>query len=84
LRTKRFPSRKKNKLMPRGYDPFKIIKKVNDSTYKLEFPGDMGVSPTFNVGDLTPYLDDEEDGDDLRENHNQEGEDEASVIPTQV
>jgi len=35
----------------------------------------MGVSPTFNVGDLTPYLehDDDGDGDDLRENHSQEG-----------
>jgi len=44
----------------------------------------MGVSPTVDVGNLTTYLDDEEDGDDLRATHNQEGEDKASVMPTQV
>ena len=44
----------------------------------------MGVSPTFNVGDLTPYFRDEEEGDDLRVNHNQEGEDDAIFMPTQV
>jgi len=33
----------------------------------------MGVSATFNVSDLTPYLGDEDDGDNLREKHNQEG-----------
>ena len=44
----------------------------------------MGVSSTFNVGDLTPYLEDEEDSDDLRENHIQEGEDEVNVMTTQV
>jgi len=70
--------------MPRGDSPFKILEKVNDNAYKLELPEDMGVSPTFNVGGLTPYLDDEEDGDYLRENHSQEGKDEASVMPTQV
>jgi len=59
--------------MPRGDGSFKVLKKVNDNGYKLELSGDMGVSPTFNVGDLTPYLEDEDDGygDDLRANHNQ-------------
>jgi len=64
--------------MPRGDGPFRVLEKVNDNAYKLELLGDMGVSPTFNVGDLTPYLKDSNDGDgdDLRGNHNQEGEDE--------
>jgi len=46
----------------------------------------MGVSPTFNVGDLTPYLadDDNGDGDDLRANDKQEGEDEANDMPVSV
>ena len=52
LRKERFPSRRK------GDGPFKILEKVNDNAYKLELPRDMGISPTFNVGDLTPYLDD--------------------------
>jgi len=70
--------------MPRRDGPFKILGKVNDIVYKLELPGDMGVSPTFNVGDLIPYLEDEDDEDDLRENHNQEGEDEANSMPISV
>jgi len=36
------------------------------------------------VSDLTPYLEDKEDGDDLRANHIQEGVDEANVLATQV
>jgi len=44
----------------------------------------MGMSPTFNIGDLTPYLKDEDDGDELRENHNQEGGNEANAMPISV
>ena len=84
LRKERFPSRRDKKLMPRSNGPFKVLKKVNDNAYKLELPRDMGVSSTFNMGDLTLYLEDEEDGDDLRENHIQEGDNEANVMPTQV
>ena len=32
---------------------------MNDNAYKIELPGDYGVHATFNVGDLTPYLDDD-------------------------
>jgi len=70
--------------MPRSDGPFKVLEKVNDNSYKLELPGDMDVSSTFNVGDLTPYRKDKEDGDDLKANHIQEREDEANVMPTQV
>ena len=68
--------------MPRGDDTFGVLEKVNDNAHKLE----LGVSPTFNVGDLTPYLEDDDDGDsiDLRENHNQEGEDETNAMPISV
>jgi len=83
-RKERFPSRRKNKPMPRSDGPFKVLERVNVNAYKLELPGDMGASSTFNVGDLIPYLEDEEEGDDLRANHIQEGEDEANVMPTQV
>jgi len=70
--------------MPRSDGPFKVLKKVNDNAHKLELLEDMSVSSIFNVGYLLPFLEDEEDGDDLRENHSQEGEDEANVMPTQV
>ena len=44
----------------------------------------MGMCPTFNIGDLTPYIEDGDDGDDLRENHNQEGQDEENAMPISV
>ncbi|XP_021747250.1 uncharacterized protein LOC110713097 [Chenopodium quinoa] len=55
----RFPKLRKNKLMPRSNGPYKIIERIKDSAYKIELPDKlMGVSATFNVGDLSPYLDD--------------------------
>jgi hypothetical protein len=51
--------------MPRADGPFRIIEKVNDN-----------VSATFNVKDVTPYLDDI-DNIDLRTNHSQPGADDV-------
>ena len=42
--------------MPRADGPFKVLEKINDNAYKLELPVDVGVSPTFNIADLKPYL----------------------------
>jgi hypothetical protein len=56
LRKGRFQDLRKSKLMPRADGPFKIIEKINDNAYKLELPSESGVSPTFNVADLKPYL----------------------------
>jgi len=58
LRTERFPSRRKNKLMARTEGPFEILEKVGSTAYKLQLPGDMAVSATFNIGDLSPYVED--------------------------
>ena len=59
MRKERFPSKHKNKLMPRAEGPYKVVSKVNDNAYKIELPGDYGVHATFNVGDLSPYVDDD-------------------------
>ena len=40
-----------------------MLARVNDNAYKIDLPGDYGVHVTFNVGDLSPYL----DGDGLAE-----------------
>jgi hypothetical protein len=64
----RFPSKRKSKLMPRVDGSFRIIEKVNDNAYKVDLPDDYNVSTTFNVKDLTPYLDDDDDSN-LRTNH---------------
>jgi hypothetical protein len=77
LRKECFPKKRKSKLMPRGDGPFKVLAKINDNAYKIELPGDYGVSPTFNVVDLSPFL-----GDKVIESRTtpfQEGEDDADI-----
>ena len=65
LRKDRFPQGKHGKLKPRADDPFKIIEKIGRNAYKLELPAGYDISPTFNVKDLRPHL--EEDSiEDLR------------------
>jgi hypothetical protein len=78
LRKYRFPKLRKSKLMPRADGPFKIIEKINDNAYKLELPPEFGVSPTFNISDLRPYLG-EEDELESRMTPIQEGEDDVDI-----
>ena len=60
--------------MMRGDDPYKIVQKVGDNTYKIELAGVINISTTFNVGELTSYIEDEDESDeDLRENPLQGG-----------
>ena len=66
--------------MHRANGPFKIIEKTNDNAYKLELPSDFGVSPTFNIADLKPYLG-EEDELESRMTPIQEGEDDEDITP---
>ncbi|PKI38029.1 hypothetical protein CRG98_041583 [Punica granatum] len=67
LRKERFPSKRKSKLMPPAEGLFLVKEKVNnDNAYKIELPDDYNVSATFNVGDLSPYF--EEEDMDLRAN----------------
>ena len=85
LRKDRFPDLRKSKLMPRADGPFKVLEKINDNAYKLELPADFGVSPTFNIADLKPYLG-EDDELPSRTTSIQEGEDDedisSNVTPT--
>jgi len=81
LRKERFPSKRKNKLMPRAEGPFEVLERVNDNAYKVDLPGDYGVSATFNVADLSPYLSDDYLAD-LRIKSFQQGEDDG-VLPSQ-
>jgi hypothetical protein len=71
MRKERFPLQRKSKLQPRGDGPFQVLARINDNAYKIELPGEYGVSATFNVADLTPF----DVGDDLnsRSNSLQEG-----------
>jgi hypothetical protein len=87
LRKERFPGLRKSKLMSRATDPFKILAQINDNAYKLELPTEFGVSPSFNISYLLPYLG-EEDEMSWRTTSMQEGEDDedintsATIIPS--
>ena len=89
LRKDRFPDLRKSKLLPRADGPFKVLERINDNAYKLELPTDFGVSPTFNIVDLKPYLG-EEDELESRTTQIQEGEDDEDIntidtsTPTQL
>ena len=53
-----------------------------ENTYKIELLGDIQVSTTFNVGDLSPcHEDDERHNEDLRENPLQGGEVDTEKTP---
>ena len=64
----------------RAAGPFKILEKINDNAYKLELPPEFGISPTFNISDLKPYLG-EEDELESRTTPLQEGEDDEDITP---
>jgi hypothetical protein len=87
LRKERFSKLRKCKLMSRAAGPFKILAKFNDNAYKLELPHEFGVSPSFNISDLRPYLG-EDDEIPLRMTSMQEVEDDedintsATIIPS--
>jgi hypothetical protein len=80
LRKERFPSKRRSKLNPRSDGPFKIVEKINNNAYKIDLPGDYGVSATFNVSDLSPYYDQEDELPSLRANSTQEGEDDGKTL----
>jgi len=83
LRKERFPTRRKSKLMLRRDRPFKVLAKVGASVYKLEFSEDMAISATFNVDDLSPYVEDKINYGDLRANPFEGREDDVGHTPVQ-
>ena len=80
LRKDRFPDLRKSKLMPHAAGPYKILEKINDNACKLELPLEFGISPTFNISDLKPYLG-EDDELESRMTPIQEGEDDEDITP---
>ncbi|GJR41321.1 reverse transcriptase domain-containing protein [Tanacetum coccineum] len=84
LRKERFPAGRFGKLKPRGDDPFRVLKKINDNAYKIELPGHYNVSATFNVAYLSPYKGDSDDKPDSGSSLFQEGEDDADAVNKRV
>ncbi|KAL5573952.1 hypothetical protein UlMin_023549 [Ulmus minor] len=74
IRKERFPAQRHSKLLPRGDEPFQVLERINDNTYKLDLPGEYNVSTTFNGADSSPF----DIGEDLRANpFQEEGNDEG-------
>jgi hypothetical protein len=83
LRKERFPDLRKCKLMFHADGPFKILEKINNNAYKLELPPEFGVSSTFNISDLRPYLR-EEDEVSSTTTTNQEGKDDEDFTRSET
>ena len=66
--------------MPRGDGPFQVLEHINDNAYKIDLPGEYGVSATFNVIHLSPF--DFDIGADSRTNHLEEGGNDATKEPS--
>jgi len=56
LRKDRFPQQRKSKLLPRGDGLFRVLEKINDNAYKIDLSASYGVSNSFNVADLSPFI----------------------------
>ena len=61
LHKERFPQGRHGNLKPRVDGPFRVIHRVGENAYKIELPRDYSVSDTFNVADLSPYHDEEDE-----------------------
>nr|XP_027075950.1 uncharacterized protein LOC113699801 [Coffea arabica] len=60
----------------------KVLERINDNAYKLDLPGEYGVSATFNVSDLAPF--DADDAFDLRANPSQEEGNDSIMVRGQA
>jgi hypothetical protein len=81
LRKDHFPTLHRSKLMPRAVGPFKVLTKINDNAYILDLLAEFGVSTSFNVADLKPYMGEDEELP-LRTTSVQEGEDDEDTTST--
>ncbi|XP_052289878.1 uncharacterized protein LOC107178523 [Citrus sinensis] len=78
LRKDRFPPGKFAKLRPRADGPFKVLQRIGNNAYKIELPDGYGVSSAFNILDLSPYH--EENDQNSRSNVFQLGEINTRVL----
>ena len=55
LKPERFPSGSFTKLHTRRVGPFRVTKKLGSNAYVIDLPSDFGISPIFNIEDITIF-----------------------------
>jgi len=70
--------------MPRVKGPFEVLERINNNAYKRNLPWDYGLFATFNVADLSPYLEDDDTLENFRKNSIKQGEDHGDQGPNQL
>ena len=76
LKPERFPSGSFTKLHARRAGPFQVIKKMGSNAYVIDLPSDFGISPIFNIEDITAFK-----GDTIDVVGNSQTEDMPASIP---
>ena len=56
LRKNRFHIGTYNKLKDKKIGHIRILQKIRDNAYKIDFPADMYISNTFNIVDIFEYF----------------------------
>ena len=77
LRKERFPGQGKHTFMPRTEGTFEVLERINHNAYTIDLGDKHDVSTTFNIGELAPYMEDEE----LRRTPFEEEEDDVKSVP---
>jgi hypothetical protein len=54
-----FPRGTYNKVKVKKIGPCNILRNFSANSYEIELPGDMGISPIFNLEDLYSYVEPE-------------------------
>jgi len=73
---RRFSGKCKSKLMPRSDGPFEIIENIGPNAYQVDLLSEHG-SATFNMADLSPYYEENEELLSLRSNSNEAKKDDG-------
>jgi hypothetical protein len=55
LSKERFPRGTYNKLKLKNIGQCKILRRFGENSYEIEMLGDVGISPIFNIADISPY-----------------------------
>lgn len=55
LRPEQFPPGSFTKLHARRTEPFRVKKKLGSNAYVIDLPPDFGISPIFNIEDITEF-----------------------------